>query len=82
MTGIGMTSALIAGSIAGLLAAAVVPAYNILFGLGVAVGGASLMLMARAVILPEEDTEPEIRPPDFRQRDGSRAAGRSGESDY
>lgn len=65
MNGLGFTSALASGLVVGLVTTAVAPEDGILLGLGVGAGFSVVVLLARALVTPDEDTEPEIRPPDF-----------------
>jgi hypothetical protein len=82
MTGLGVSSALCVGLIVGLLSSAVVPSYNLVFGLAVALGVTAVVLFGRASFAPDEDTEPEVRPPDFRTRYGTNTAVMSDEDDF
>jgi hypothetical protein len=81
MTHIGLASALCAGAIVGLLASAFAPAYNLLLGFAVAAATAAMVLFGRAAFAPDEDTEPEVRPPDFQTRYRSNAVIATEEDD-
>jgi hypothetical protein len=70
VTTLGLSStvfgALCAGSIAGLLAGQFGWEFGLLLGVGVSAGLAAILILGRAAFAPDEDTEPEIRPPTYR----------------
>jgi hypothetical protein len=81
-TDLGVSSAICTGVIVGLLSSAVVPSFSILLGIAVALGVTAIVLFGRAAFAPDEDTEPEVRPPDFRTRYGNGTAVMSDKDDY
>jgi MFS family permease len=83
MSGLFLSAALSAAAIVGLLVAGVAPSFRIIFGLAAAAAVVAVISLARSLAPREEDSEPEIRPPQHRtgplrrlKHDGHRATNK------